>query len=332
MDLQGKKVLVTGADGFIGSHLVEALVKQGAQVKALVHYNALGHWGWMEDVDKALLLSTEILLGDIRDPHAMNKMVQGMDIVFHLAALIGIPYSYHSPDSYVDTNVVGTLNILQACREHAIERLLITSTSEIYGTAQYTPIDEKHIRQAQSPYSASKIGADALAQSFHLSYELPLVIVRPFNTYGPRQSARAIIPSIISQLLMGKTEIKLGSLHPSRDLLFVSDTVAAFLAIAKTPALLGRDVNIASATEISMQELAIKIIEKINPSALITSDLSRTRPGSSEVDRLVGDYTLLHQYTGWKPQVSLENGLEHTIAWFREPAHLQRYKADVYTL
>ncbi|MCK6649397.1 MAG: NAD-dependent 4,6-dehydratase LegB, partial [Bacteroidia bacterium] len=281
-----KTVLVTGADGFIGSHLVEKLVDEGFKVKAFVYYNSFNSWGWLDTFPKEKINKIEIFAGDVRDPNGVRTAMKGVDIVYHLAALIAIPYSYHSPDSYVDTNVKGTLNILQAARDLNIERVLVTSTSEVYGTALYVPIDEKHPKQGQSPYSASKIGADAMADSFYRSFNLPVTIVRPFNTFGPRQSARAVIPTIITQLLSGKTEIKLGALHPTRDLLFVKDTVAGFVAIANSKETIGHEINIATQQEISIQDLAQYLINSINPNAKIISDDVRLRPEKSEVERL----------------------------------------------
>ena len=283
-----KRVLVTGSDGFIGSHLVEALIDAGAEVTAFVYYNSFNSWGWLDTIDVTYKKALRVFAGDIRDPNGVREAVRGNDYVFHLAALIGIPFSYHSPDSYVDTNIKGTLNVLQACRDESVQRLLVTSTSEVYGTAQYVPIDEKHPFQGQSPYSASKIGADRLTESFYRSFQLPVTIVRPFNTYGPRQSARAVIPTIITQLVAGVTEIKLGSLSPTRDFNFVKDTVAGFLAIAESDRTIGEEVNIATQYEVSIGELADELIRQINPDARIVSDDLRIRPKASEVERLLG--------------------------------------------
>lgn len=330
MKLAGKKILITGAGGFIGSHLVEAAASAGANIRAFVHYNSFNRWGWLESFDRSLLDSLEIFSGDVRDPNGVRDAMKGIDFVFHLAALIGIPYSYHSPDSYVDTNIRGTLNVLQAARNAGVQKILITSTSEVYGTARYVPIDENHPRQGQSPYSATKIGADALAESFYRSFKLPVVIVRPFNTLGPRQSARAVIPTIITQLLSGVDEISLGSLSPTRDFVYVKDTAQGFLAIAKSDATIGEEINIATQTEISIGSLAQKIIALINPKARIKTDDIRVRPEKSEVERLLGSNDKLSRLTGWKPQTDLETGLNETIAWFRDKNNLQFYKPFYY--
>lgn len=286
MELKNKKVLVTGACGFIGSHLVERLLDEGCKVRAFVFYNSFNHWGWLETLSKEKLDKIGIFTGDVRDPNGVRTAVKGVDVIFHLAALISIPFSYHSPDSYVDTNIKGTLNILQAARDYKVERVLVTSTSEVYGTAKYVPIDENHPRQGQSPYSASKIGADYIAESFYRSFGIPVVVVRPFNTYGPRQSARAVIPTIVTQLLSGEKEINLGSLHPTRDLVFVKDTVEGFVRIAKCDNAIGQEINIATGREISIGDLAKLIINKINPDAKIKTDEKRIRPENSEVERL----------------------------------------------
>lgn len=332
MDLKNKKVLVTGADGFIGSHLVERLLDEGCQVKAFVYYNSFNSWGWMDTFTKEKLAQIEVFAGDIRDPNGVRTAMKGVDVVFHLAALIAIPFSYHSPDSYIDTNVKGTLNIVQAAKDLGIERVLVTSTSEVYGTAQYVPIDEHHARQPQSPYSASKIGADAIADSFYRSFDLPLTIVRPFNTFGPRQSARAVIPTIITQLLNGKDEIKLGDITPTRDLLFVKDTANGFVEIAKSDKLIGHDCNIATQSEITVGDLAQELINQINPAARIITDDQRLRPGKSEVFRLFGANAKLKEYTAWEQQYTLAEGLSATIAWFREKENLKQYKADIYNI
>lgn len=332
MILKGKKVLVTGADGFIGSHLVERLLDEGCQVKAFVYYNSFNSWGWLDTLDKEKLSRIEIFAGDVRDPHGVREAVKGVDIVFHLAALIAIPYSYYSPESYVDANIKGTLNILQACRDLNIEKLLVTSTSEVYGTALYVPIDEKHPRQGQSPYSATKIGADALAESFYKSFNLPVTIVRPFNTYGPRQSARAVIPTIITQLLNGEEKIKLGALHPTRDLLFVKDTANGFLEIAKSDNTNGEDINIATQDEISILDLAQKLITLINPKAEIINDDIRLRPEKSEVERLLGHNGKITALTNWKPNFTLEQGLLETITWFSDKNNLAKYKSTIYNV
>lgn len=327
-----KTVLVTGADGFIGSHLVEKLVEEGHKVKAFIYYNSFSSWGWLDTLPKEILNQIEIFAGDVRDPNGVRTAVKGVDMIYHLAALIAIPYSYHSPDSYVDTNVKGTLNVLQAARDYNIERIIVTSTSEVYGTALYVPIDEKHPKQGQSPYSASKIGADAMADSFFRSFNLPVTIVRPFNTFGPRQSARAVIPTIITQLLAGKTEIKLGALHPTRDLLFVKDTANGFVEIAKSEKTIGHEINIATQQEISIQDLAQNLINIINPNAEIISDDVRLRPEKSEVERLLGAADKIKSLTNWQPKYNLQEGLKHTIEWFSKPENLSRYKADIYNV
>lgn len=332
MDLKGKKVLVTGADGFIGSHLVERLLDEGCKVKAFVYYNSFNSWGWLDSFPKEKLAQLEVFAGDIRDPNGVRTAMKDIDVVFHLAALIAIPFSYHSPDSYIDTNVKGTLNIVQAAKDLGIARVLVTSTSEVYGTAQYIPIDEKHPRQPQSPYSASKIGADCIAESFYRSFDLPLTIVRPFNTFGPRQSARAVIPTIITQLLNGKEEIKLGDLIPTRDLLFVKDTANGFVEIAKSDKLIGHDCNIATQSEISVGDLAQELINQINPNAKIVTDNERLRPEKSEVFRLYGANAKIQEYTNWKQQYSLKDGLAATIEWFRDKENLKQYKADIYNI
>lgn len=324
------KILVTGADGFIGSHLVEELVKKGYQVRAFVLYNSFNTWGWLDTLDKSIMNHVEIFQGDIRDPHGVKTAMQGVDAVFHLAALIAIPFSYHSPDAYVDTNIKGTLNVLQAARELGNIRTLVTSTSEVYGTAQYVPIDEKHPYQGQSPYSATKIGADRLAESFYRSFELPVTIVRPFNTYGPRQSARAVIPTIITQLLSGYEEIKLGSLTPTRDFNYVKDTANGFIAMYESDKTIGQEINIATQREISIGQLAEELIRQINPQARIVCDEQRKRPVKSEVNRLLGANEKIRQLTDWQPQYTFERGLAETIEFFRN--NLDKYKADIYNL
>lgn len=327
-----KNILVTGADGFIGSHLVEALIDQGYQVKAFCYYNSFNSWGWLDSFPKEKLDKLEIFTGDVRDFHGVSEAMKGCDTVFHLAALIAIPYSYYSPGSYIDTNVTGTLNIVQAARNLGIDRVLVTSTSEVYGTAQFVPITEEHPKQPQSPYSASKIGADSIADSFYRSFDLPLTIVRPFNTYGPRQSARAIIPTIITQLLAGKKEIMLGDLTPTRDLLFVKDTAQGFIEIAKSAQLIGHECNIATNSEISMGDIAQTLINLINPNASIIQDPKRIRPSKSEVYRLFGDNSKILEHTNWTMQYSLETGLKETIDWFSEKENLQHYKANIYNV
>lgn len=327
-----KKVLITGADGFIGSHLTERLIDEGYQVRAFVYYNSFNSWGWLDTLPKEKLSQLEIFAGDIRDPNGVRTAMKDIELVFHLAALIAIPFSYHSPDSYVDTNIKGTLNIVQAARDLKVKRVLVTSTSEVYGTALYVPIDEKHPRQPQSPYSASKIGADCIAESFYRSFELPVTIVRPFNTFGPRQSARAVIPTIISQLLNGATEIKLGDVTPTRDLLYVKDTVEGFMEIAKAESLIGQDVNIATSSEIPVKDLAEKLIALINPVAKIITDDVRLRPEKSEVFRLFGSNEKLKQFTSWKQQYTLDQGLQETVSWFRNPVNLKSYKSEIYNL
>lgn len=325
-----KTILVTGADGFIGSHLVEELVKSGERVRAFVYYNSFNTRGWLDTLPKTIMDNVEVFAGDIRDPNGVRESMRGVDTVYNLAALIAIPFSYHSPDSYVDTNIKGTLNVLQAARELETQRILVTSTSEVYGTAQYVPIDERHPFQGQSPYSATKIGADRLAESFYRSFGLPITIVRPFNTYGPRQSARAVIPTIISQLLSGFDEIKLGKLSPTRDFNFVLDTVAGFISIAGCDDAIGQELNIASGKEISIGRLAEELCLQINPSARIVCDEERFRPEKSEVDRLLGDSTRLRKLTGWEPKYSLTQGLSETIAWCRE--HMDSFRPECYNI
>ena len=325
-----KKVLVTGADGFIGSHLTEHLLEKGYEVKAFTYYNSFNTWGWLDTFPKEKLDQIEIFQGDIRDPNGVREAMKGVDGVFHLAALIAIPFSYHSPDSYVDTNIKGTLNVLQAARDLSLERVLITSTSEVYGTAQYVPIDEKHPYQGQSPYSATKIGADRLAESFYRSFELPVTIVRPFNTYGPRQSARAVIPTIISQLLAGKEEIRLGSLTPTRDFNYVKDTANGFYEIARSDQTIGEEINIATQQEISIGDLANELIRQINPNARIVCETQRTRPEKSEVNRLLGCNEKIKRLTDWTPQYTFEQGLAETIEWIRH--NMNAYKTDIYNV
>lgn len=324
------KVLVTGADGFIGSHLTEVLLELGYDVKAFTYYNSFNSWGWLDTLPKAKLNQIEIFTGDIRDPNGVDESMKGVDQVFHLAALIAIPFSYHSPDSYVDTNIKGTLNVLQAAKRHQTSRVLVTSTSEVYGTALYVPIDEKHPYQGQSPYSATKIGADRLAESFYRSFNMPITIVRPFNTYGPRQSARAVIPTIISQLLAGNEEIKLGSLTPTRDFNYVKDTANGFIAISRSDKTVGEEINIATQKEISIGELAQEIITQINPKAQIICEEERLRPEKSEVNRLLGSNAKIKSLTDWTPKYSLKDGIGETIDWMKQ--NLNAYKTDIYNI
>lgn len=330
MQLSSKKVLVTGADGFIGSHLTEMLVKEGAKVKALSQYNSFNNWGWLEDVD--CKNEIEVLCGDVRDAHYVKKITKDIDVIFHLAALIAIPYSYVAPDSYIDTNIKGTLNICQAGLENKVEKIIHTSTSEVYGTAQYVPIDEKHPLQPQSPYSATKIGADAIAESFYRAFDLPLTIARPFNTYGPRQSARAVIPTIITQIASGKKRIQLGDTTPTRDFNYVKDTCRGFIELAKCEKSNGQTVNIGSNYEISIGE-TLNIIKKLmNSNVEFVIDKARIRPEKSEVNRLWCDNKKINELTGFKPQYSIEKGLEETIKWFINPDNLKKYKADIYNV
>lgn len=324
------KVLVTGADGFIGSHLTELLVEKGLEVRAFAFYNSFNTWGWLDTLPQSVMEHVEVFTGDIRDPNGVREAMKGCGAVFHLAALIAIPFSYHSPDAYVDTNIKGTLNVLQAARDLGTERVLVTSTSEVYGTAQYVPIDEKHPYQGQSPYSATKIGADRLAESFYRSFDLPVTIVRPFNTFGPRQSARAIIPTIITQLLAGRQEIKLGSLTPTRDFNYVKDTANGFYEIFRSDKTVGQEINIATQKEISMGDLAHELIRQINPSAQIVCDAQRLRPEKSEVNRLLGCNEKIKRLTAWEPRYTFEQGLAETVEFFR--SHLDQYKVDLYNL
>lgn len=321
--------LVTGADGFIGSHLTETLLAAGYRVRALSQYNSFNNWGWLDDIRHPDL---EIVSGDVRDPNFCRELVRGADTVFHLAALIAIPYSYVAPDSYVDTNIRGTLNMLQAVKAEGCSRLMVTSTSEVYGTARYVPIDELHPRQPQSPYSATKIGADALAESFYNAFDLPVVIVRPFNTYGPRQSARAIIPTIISQIAAGKEVIKVGDLSPTRDFNYVTDTARGFLAIAQAPLqnVIGQEINIATNSEITMADTLRTIAELMDWHGRYEVDPERLRPSRSEVRRLWGDNAKIRNLTDWRPLVDIREGLSRTIAWFTDPGNLRKYKTDIY--
>lgn len=325
-----EKILVTGADGFIGSHLTEELVKQGFDVKAFSLYNSFNTWGWLDTLPQDIMENVEVFTGDVRDPNGVREAMKGTDAVFHLAALIAIPFSYHSPDAYVDTNIKGTLNVLQAAKQLDLDKVLITSTSEVYGTAQYVPIDESHPYQGQSPYSATKIGADRLAESFYRSFGLPVAIVRPFNTYGPRQSARAVIPTIITQLLAGKEEIRLGSLTPTRDFNFVKDTAQGFIEIYRSDKTVGEEINIATQNEISIGELAEELIKQINPQAKIVCDEERLRPEKSEVNRLLGSNEKIKMLTDWEPRFTFEEGLAQTIGFFRD--NLEKYKVDIYNI
>jgi NAD dependent epimerase/dehydratase len=329
MKLNNKKIAITGADGFIGSHLTE-LLSRNNDVRALSYYNSFNHWGWLEDIPKNSRI--EIESGDIRDPHFCKAFVRDVDIIFHLAALIAIPYSYMAPDSYVDTNIKGTLNICQAARENGKIPVIHTSTSEVYGTAQYVPIDEKHPKKPQSPYSASKIGADMIALSFFNAFELPVTVARPFNTFGPRQSARAIIPAVITQLAAGKKEIKAGDTRPTRDFNFVADTCQGFIALAESQAAIGQEVNIASGFEISIADTIRLIAEIMNVEIHISLDKQRLRPEKSEVFRLFGSNERLKTLTGYKPTTTFPDGLRQTIDWFTRPENLAKYKSDIYNV
>lgn len=332
MSFINKKILVTGADGFIGSHLVETLLDDGCNVKAFTYYNSFNSWGWLDTFPREKLKNVEVFTGDIRDSNGVRTAVKGVDIIFHLAALIAIPFSYHSPDSYIDTNVKGTLNVLLACRDYNIERVIVTSTSEVYGTAQYVPIDEKHPLQGQSPYSASKIGADKISESFFRSFGTPVVIARPFNTYGPRQSARAVIPTIITQLLNGNKNMLLGSTFPTRDFNYVRDICKGFIHLAQIDEAIGKEVNIGSGTEISIGSLSKLLMELTGTDAEIVSEDIRKRPEESEVERLVCDNSLIKEITGWTPETALREGLLNTIEWFKDKENLKRYKDDIYNI
>jgi len=336
MNLKKEKILVTGADGFIGSHLTEELVRRGCTVRAFVLYNSFNSWGWLDHSPTDVKGKFEVFAGDIRDPHGVKEAVKGCSVVLHLAALIAIPYSYHSPDTYVDTNIKGTLNILQAARELGVKKVVHTSTSEVYGTAKFVPITEEHPLQGQSPYSATKIGADQLALSFYRSFDLPVAIIRPFNTYGPRQSARAVIPTIISQIASGKKEIKLGALSPTRDFNYVKDTVEGFIAITQSDNSIGEVINIGTGYEISIGELAKTISRLMNADINIITDSQRLRPDKSEVERLMADSSKARRLLGWEPryggQEGLERGLAETIAWFTDHENLKKYRTDVYNI
>ncbi len=325
--MESKKVLVTGADGFIGSHLTELLLGEGYDVRALSQYNSFNNWGWLEGISHPRL---EIVSGDVRDPDFCRHISRDIDTIYHLAALIAIPYSYVAPDSYVDTNIKGTLNICQAARDNGVRRLVVTSTSEVYGTALQVPIPETHPRQPQSPYSATKIAADAMAKSFYNAFDLPVVIARPFNTYGPRQSARAIIPTIITQIASGMKEIKVGDLTPTRDFNYVTDTCRGFLALGTTEGIEGREINIATGTEVTMRETLETIARLMGSDVRYVTDPERLRPSKSEVRRLCGDNTLITTLTDWRPQNTLEEGLAKTIEWFTRPENLAKYKPGIY--
>jgi len=330
MNWQGKRVLITGAEGFIGSHLTEKLVELGADVTALVQYNSFNNWGWIDTFDKTIKESIKVVTGDIREYDGLKRIIRGQEVVLHLAALIAIPYSYLSPMAYIKTNVEGTTNVLEACREYGVEKIVHTSTSETYGSALYVPIDEKHPMQGQSPYSASKIGADKMAESYYKSFNMPIATIRPFNTYGPRQSARAIIPTIISQIFAGKTEIKLGSLTPTRDFNFVKDTTEAFIKVAESAKTIGEVINAGSNYEITIEDTVRKIIKIIGKDVKILRDDERIRPKNSEVNRLWADNTKIKELTGWKPNYNIDRGLEATVAWIKN--NMQYFKTDIYNV
>ena len=334
--MKGKKIIVTGADGFIGSHLVESLLDKGCQVRAFVFYNAFNSWGWLDTFPKKNLDKIDVFSGDIRDPHGVKTAMKGCDVVFHLAALIAIPYSYHSPDTYVDTNIKGTLNVVQAARELGVARVVHTSTSEVYGTACFVPITENHPLKGQSPYSATKIGADQIAMSFYDAFDTPVSIVRPFNTYGPRQSARAVIPTVITQIASGLRKIKLGALSPTRDFSYVKDTVKGFIAVAESEKSLGEVINIGSNFEISIGETVDLIAEVMGTEIEIESDKVRFRPENSEVERLWADNTKARDLTSWEPKYAgkdgFRRGLLETVEWFTNPENLKKYKTTLYNI
>lgn len=330
MNLKGKNVLITGSEGFIGSHLTEKLVKIGAKVTALVQYNSFNNWGWIDTFDKNIKDSINVTTGDVREYDGVKRIIKGQEVVFHLAALIAIPYSYLSPMAYVKTNIEGTTNVLEACREYDVQKIVHTSTSETYGTALYVPIDEKHPMQGQSPYSASKIGADKIAESFYKSFDLPVATIRPFNTYGPRQSARAVIPTIISQILSGKNEIKLGSLTPTRDFSYVKDTAEAFMKIAESEKTVGQVLNTGSNHEISIGDLAKKIVDIIGEKVEILCDDERLRPEKSEVNRLWADNTKIKELTDWSSEYTLDTGLKETVDWIKD--NMRYFKTDIYNV
>jgi len=332
MKLASKKILVTGAGGFIGSHLTEMLVRKGCDVRAFIQYNSFNSWGWLDGCGPDVAGRFEVFAGDIRDPHGVRKAMEGCDVVMHLAALISIPYSYHSPDTYVDTNIKGTLNVVQAAREHNVEKMVHTSTSEVYGTAQSVPITEEHPLRGQSPYSASKIGADQIAMSFQCAFNTPVATIRPFNTYGPRQSARAVIPTVISQILTGNKKIKLGALHPTRDFNYVLDTVQGFIDVAESDETVGHVINCGSNSEISIGDTVKLIAEIMGVDIEIKTDGVRLRPENSEVERLWCDNSKIKRLTGYRPHTKLRQGLEKTIEWFTDPANLKQYKTDIYNV
>lgn len=334
--LKGGKILITGADGFIGSHLTETLVRAGQDVRAFVYYNSFNSWGWLDHAPTDIRQSLDVFAGDIRDPHGVRQAMKGCDVVLHLAALIAVPYSYHSPDAYVETNVRGTLNVLQAARDLGVSKVVHTSTSEVYGTARTVPIAEEHPLQGQSPYSATKIAADQLALSFHYSFDAPVAIIRPFNTYGPRQSARAVIPAAIIQIASGKRKIRLGSLHPTRDFNYIEDVVRGFIAVATSPRAVGEVINIGTNHEISIGDTVRLIAELMHADIEIVTEAERVRPEKSEIERLCADNARARALLGWEPAYAgrdgLRRGLEATIAWFRDPANLAQYKADLYNI
>jgi len=336
MELKNKKILVTGADGFIGSHLTEELLRQGHDVRAFVLYNSFNSWGWLDRSETEIRKSVDVFAGDIRDPHGVKQAMKGCDVVFHLAALIAIPYSYHSPDTYVDTNINGTLNVVQAARELGVSKVIHTSTSEVYGTARFVPITEEHPLQGQSPYSASKIGADHIAMSFYHAFNTPVSIIRPFNTYGPRQSARAVIPSVITQIRAGLRKIKMGALKPTRDFNYIDDTVRGFIALAESEKAVGEVINIGSNFEIPVGETVDLIAEIMEANVEIEMDQVRLRPDKSEVERLWADNSKAKRMTGWEPlyagKEGFKRGLSKTIEWFRNPENIGTYKAEIYNI
>jgi dTDP-glucose 4,6-dehydratase len=335
-EIETMKVLVTGADGFIGSHLAEELVRRGYNVRAFVYYNSFNSWGWLDHAPRDVKENLDVFAGDVRDPHGVKTAMKGCDIVLHLAALIGIPYSYHSPDTYVDTNVKGTLHVVQAARELEVAKVVHTSTSEVYGTAQFVPITEEHPLQGQSPYSASKIGADQIAMSFYMSFNTPVAIIRPFNTYGPRQSARAILPTIITQIAAGHRRLKLGALHPTRDFSYIKDTVRGFIAVAEAESTVGKVINVGSNYEVSIGDSVRIIAELMGTTVEIETEATRLRPERSEIKRLCADNTKARELAGWVPEYGglegFRRGLRETIAWYRDPQNLLHYKPNIYNL